>query len=163
PRQRAAPRRHDRSAGGALRRSLSRVALDPRPLLLVARGPYHYRQPAARRARRAGGATRLLGRAAHRHRAVRPVGRRGRAAPAAVVFASDIGLYRERKLRLLNGAHTALAPLALLAGVATVREAAEHPRLGPLLERVLFQELVPGTDIASAPAREFAAGVMERF
>jgi tagaturonate reductase len=85
------------------------------------------------------------------------------APPSAVVFASDIGLYRERKLRLLNGAHTALAPLALLAGVATVREAAEHPRLGPLLERVLFQELVPGTDIASAPAREFAAGVMERF
>ena len=83
--------------------------------------------------------------------------------PDAVVFASDIGLYRERKLRLLNGAHTALAPLALLAGVATVREAAEHPRLGALLERVLFQELVPGTDMASAPAREFAAGVMERF
>src|SRR2546429_5813832 len=83
--------------------------------------------------------------------------------PEAVVFASDIGLYRERKLRLLNGAHTALAPLALLAGVATVREAAEHPRVGPFLERTLFQELVPGTDIARAPAREFAAGVMERF
>src|SRR2546421_1586772 len=82
--------------------------------------------------------------------------------PAAVVFASDIGLYRERKLRLLNGAHTALAPLALLAGVATVREAAEHPRLGPLLERVLFHELVPGTDVPAAAARAFAAGGIER-
>jgi len=84
-------------------------------------------------------------------------------APEPVVFASDIGMYRERKLRLLNGAHTALAPLALLAGVPTVREAVEHPRLGPLLERVLFHELVPGTDVPAAAARSFAAGVVERF
>ena len=84
-------------------------------------------------------------------------------APDAVVFASDIGMYRERKLRLLNGAHTALAPLALLAGVATVREAAEHPRLGPFLERTLFQELVPATDIPRVQAQAFAASVLERF
>lgn len=84
-------------------------------------------------------------------------------APDTVVFAPDIGMYRERKLRLLNGAHTALAPLALLAGVATVRQAAEHPRLGAFLERVLFDELVPGTDLAAGPARAFAASVLERF
>ena len=84
-------------------------------------------------------------------------------APDAVVFASDIGMYRERKLRLLNGCHTALAPLALLAGVATVREAAEHPRLGPFLERTLFQELVPATAIPTSEARAFAASVLERF
>jgi tagaturonate reductase len=83
--------------------------------------------------------------------------------PDAVVLASDIGMYRERKLRLLNGPHTAVAPLALLAGVQTVREAAQHPRLGPFLERTLFQELVPATDIAPAPARAFAASVLERF
>jgi tagaturonate reductase len=85
------------------------------------------------------------------------------AAPDAVVFASDIGMYRERKVRLLNGLHTALAPLALLAGVPTVREAAAHARLGPFLERVLFDELVPGTDVPAAAARAFAAMVVERF
>jgi len=84
-------------------------------------------------------------------------------APDAVVFAADIGMYRERKVRLLNGSHTALAPLALLAGVATVREATEHPRLGPFLERMLFQELVPGTDLAAAAAQAFATDVLERF
>lgn len=83
--------------------------------------------------------------------------------PDTVVFASEIGMYRERKLRLLNGCHTALAPLALLAGVATVREAAEHPRLGPFLERTLFQELVPATDLPPDQARTFAASVLERF
>src|SRR5207249_10419848 len=51
------------------------------------------------------------------------------------IIAPDIGFYRERKLRLLNGAHTATASLALLAGVRTVREAAEHPRLGAFLRR----------------------------
>jgi tagaturonate reductase len=84
-------------------------------------------------------------------------------ASEAVVFAPDIGIYRERKLRLLNGLHTALAPLALLAGVPTVREAAAHPRLGPFLERVLFDELVPGTDAPVGAARAFAATVLERF
>jgi tagaturonate reductase len=84
------------------------------------------------------------------------------AAPA-VIFASDIAFYSERKLRLLNGAHTALAPLALLAGVATVREAAEHPRLGPLLHRILFDELGPGTDLPAEAAEAFAKTVVERF
>jgi tagaturonate reductase len=80
-----------------------------------------------------------------------------------VVFATDIGMYRERKLRLLNGSHTALAPLALLAGVPTVRAAAEHACLGPFLERVLFDELVPGTAVPAAAAHAFAASVLERF
>jgi tagaturonate reductase len=83
--------------------------------------------------------------------------------PESVVFAPDIGMYAERKLRLLNGAHTALAPLALLAGARTVREAAEDPRLGPFLRRVLFDELVPGTALPAPQAQEFAASVLERF
>src|SRR2546430_5849819 len=43
--------------------------------------------------------------------------------PESVIIAPDIGFYRERKLRLLNGAHTATAPLALLEiGRASCRE-----------------------------------------
>src|SRR5256712_4183151 len=77
-------------------------------------------------------------------------------APDAVIFAADIGFYRERKLRLLNGAHTVTAPLALLAGVRTVREAAEHPRLGPFLRHILFEEIVPGIDLPADAATAFA-------
>lgn len=82
---------------------------------------------------------------------------------SAVVFATDIRAYGERKLRLLNGAHTVTAPVALLAGVRTVREAAEHPRLGPFLRQVLFDELVPGTDLPTDAAATFARGVLDRF
>ena len=82
---------------------------------------------------------------------------------ATVVFAPDIAFYRERKLRLLNAVHTAAAPLALLAGVRTVREATAHPRLGPFLKRLLFEEIIPATDLPAVEARAFAHAVLERF
>jgi len=83
--------------------------------------------------------------------------------PESVIFAPDIGFYRERKLRLLNGAHTATAPLALLAGVRTVREAAEHPRLGAFLRHILLEEIAPATDLPGDAGPAFAATVIDRF
>lgn len=80
-----------------------------------------------------------------------------------VVIAPDIGFHRERKLRLLNGAHSALAPLALLAGVATVREATRHPALAPLLRQILFEEIVPATGLPVGEAEAFARSVLDRF
>lgn len=80
-----------------------------------------------------------------------------------VVFAPDITFYRERKLRLLNALHTATVPLALLAGVRTVQEAAAHPRLGLFQKRLLFDEIIPATDIPVDQARAFANQVLERF
>jgi len=82
---------------------------------------------------------------------------------ASVLFAPDIAFYRERKLRLLNAVHTATAPLALLAGVRTVREATAHPRLGPFMKRLLFEEIIPATDLPADRARTFAHQVLERF
>ena len=81
---------------------------------------------------------------------------------ASVLFAPDISFYRERKLRLLNAVHTATAPLALLAGVRTVREATVHPMLAPFLKQ-LFKEIIPATDLPPDDARAFADQVLERF
>src|SRR5882762_7586169 len=82
---------------------------------------------------------------------------------ARVVFAPDISFYRERKLRLLNAVHTATVPLALLAGVRTVREASTHPLLGAFQKRLLFDEIIPATDLPVDQARAFAQQVLERF
>ncbi len=82
---------------------------------------------------------------------------------ASVVFAPDIAFYRERKLRLLNAVHTATAPVALLAGVRTVREAIAHPLLGAFQKRLLFDEIIPATDLPADQARAFAHQVLERF
>ncbi len=79
-----------------------------------------------------------------------------------VVFARDIAFYRERKLRLLNAVHTATAPLALLAGVRTVREATEHPMLAAFLKQ-LYKEIIPATDLPAGEAHAFAQKVLDRF
>ena len=82
---------------------------------------------------------------------------------ASVVFAPDISFYHERKLRLLNAVHTATAPVALLAGIRTVREASAHPLLGAFQKRLLFDEIIPATDLPADQARAFADQVLERF
>lgn len=82
---------------------------------------------------------------------------------ATVVFAPDISFYRERKLRLLNALHTATTPLALLAGVRIVRDLTSHPLLGAFQRRLLFEEIIPATDLPSNEARSFAHQVLERF
>ncbi|HLZ46661.1 MAG TPA: hypothetical protein VKQ05_13385, partial [Gemmatimonadales bacterium] len=81
---------------------------------------------------------------------------------ASVVFARDISFYRERKLRLLNAVHTATAPVAILAGVRTVREALDHPMLGPFM-RQLLEEIISATEIPELEARAFADQVLERL
>lgn len=84
-------------------------------------------------------------------------------ATPGIVFTPDISFYVRRKLRLLNGPHTGLAPLAILSGVPTVREAAEHPTLGAFLQRLLFDEIVPGSGLPQDDARAFARTVVDRF
>jgi tagaturonate reductase len=82
-------------------------------------------------------------------------------ADPSIVTAKDIEPYRLRKVRLLNGAHTILVPLALLVGSSTVAEAVNDPQLGGFLRHVLLNELVPSVDAEGAAT--FAHHVLERF
>lgn len=83
------------------------------------------------------------------------------AADEGIIVAEDITPYRLRKVRLLNGAHTSFVSLAILAGCRTVREAVEHPALGPFLRTVLLDEIVPSVDVPGAEG--FAREVLSRF
>jgi tagaturonate reductase len=78
-----------------------------------------------------------------------------------IIIARDISPYRERKLRLLNGTHTLLAPVGLAAGCSTVAEAVADERVGRFVRELLFGELVPSTTVSDAEA--FARQVLERF
>ena len=78
-----------------------------------------------------------------------------------VVVAPDIGPYRERKIRLLNGGHTIVVPIALLAGFATVRDAVRDTRVGGFLRRAMLDEIAPLLDAPGAEA--FAHDVLARF
>jgi tagaturonate reductase len=78
-----------------------------------------------------------------------------------IVVVPDIGPYRERKVRVLNGAHTISVPVALLSGLETVRDAVEDERVGRFIRRVVLDDIVPSLDAPGA--EEFANEVLERF
>ncbi len=76
-----------------------------------------------------------------------------------VVWCDDLKPYRVRKVRVLNGAHTAMALVGRLAGVATVGEALADSVVGPAIIRLLEREVVPtlGADDG------YVAAVLDRF
>jgi fructuronate reductase len=83
---------------------------------------------------------------------------------AGVELVTDVAPFEQAKLRILNGAHSALAYLGLLAGHTTIADAVADPVLGPLVEAMLGEEVVPtltpppGLDLAA-----YAATVLRRF
>jgi fructuronate reductase len=82
---------------------------------------------------------------------------------AGAQFAPDVAPFELMKLRLLNGAHSSLAYLGLLAGHETVAEASADPRLARFLQG-LWAELrptvppPPGADLAA-----YCGSLLERF
>jgi tagaturonate reductase len=81
----------------------------------------------------------------------------------AIATAADIQPYSLRKVRILNGAHTALVAHALPLGIETVREAVEHPEVGPWLEALLFEEIVPVLAGRCDDPAGFARATLDRF
>lgn len=83
---------------------------------------------------------------------------------AGAILTGDVALYEQAKLRLLNGAHSALAYMGLLAGRETTVEAMADPRIGPFVEAMMREELAstlreePGFDI-----QRYASEILERL
>ena len=80
-----------------------------------------------------------------------------------VILCSDIRPYRERKLRLLNGTHTMMVPVGMLAGLETVGECMEDPLLGAFVQELMLREVLPGLPADIPGAAEFAGQVLDRF
>ncbi|MDF2159080.1 tagaturonate reductase [Algoriphagus sp. CAU 1675] len=80
-----------------------------------------------------------------------------------VSFVEDLQPYRTRKVRILNGAHTALVPFAYLKGLRTVRESVEHAEIGVWLKSLIFEEIIPTLDMPKEELELFAGQVLERF
>lgn len=81
----------------------------------------------------------------------------------AVVWTPDVQPYFLRKVRILNGAHTALLIQAWPRGFRTVRDGVNDSELGPWLERLLFEEIVPVLEGRVEGPAEFARQVLDRF
>ena len=86
-----------------------------------------------------------------------------RATDEGVIIVDDIRPYRERKVRILNGTHTAIVPAALLFEFATVAQAVGHAVFGRFVSRMVMDEIVPSLDVDHDMAASFARDVLERF
>ncbi|MEL6673340.1 MAG: tagaturonate reductase [Bacteroidota bacterium] len=80
-----------------------------------------------------------------------------------VIFTDNLEPYRKRKVRVLNGLHTAMVPVGYLAGWRLVREAVEDPLVGEYLTRLLEQEILPVLQLPEAESQRFARDVWDRF
>ena len=82
---------------------------------------------------------------------------------SAITETDDVGPYELRKLRILNGAHTALVCKALPKGLETVRSAVEDLEIGRWLRGLIFEEIVPTLEGEVEDPGGFADDVLERF
>ena len=80
-----------------------------------------------------------------------------------VVWTDDLQPYRTRKVRILNGAHTASSLASFSAGLDTVREMTEDAVVSKYLNKVMFEEIVPFVPLPDAERKAYAETIMERF
>lgn len=80
-----------------------------------------------------------------------------------IKIVDDISPYKQRKVAILNGAHTALVPLAYMANIDTVGEALESPLFEQYLTELIFNEIIPTLDLPEDELNSFANDVLNRF
>ncbi len=83
--------------------------------------------------------------------------------PLNIIITDDITPYKQQKVAILNGAHTALVPVAYLAGIDTVGAAMQHPELDQFIKHTLFDEIIPTLSLPQAALQQFATDVIKRF
>jgi tagaturonate reductase len=82
-----------------------------------------------------------------------------------VVITPDIELFRELKLRLLNGTHTLCCAFAYLSGFKTVKDAMDDVQFTKFITQLVFDEIRPAIPykIDDVVATDFANKVLDRF
>lgn len=82
-----------------------------------------------------------------------------------IIVKPDIEIYRELKVRLLNGSHTLAAAIAFLSGIPTVAEAMSEVPLNRYISKVMQKEIAPAIpyEVPIALSTSFADAVMDRF
>lgn len=80
-----------------------------------------------------------------------------------VVVAPDITPYRLRKVRILNGTHTANVPAAFLYGLDTVDQMMSNEVTGKFARSVIYDEIIPAVNLDKEMLTSFANDVVDRF
>ena len=86
-----------------------------------------------------------------------------RAGLNVIVTPDKLELYRTRKVRILNGAHTATVAHALLSGFETVGECMNDEKMCEYIRQAVFDEIIPTLDLPRGELVDYANSVLERF
>lgn len=80
-----------------------------------------------------------------------------------VIVTDNLEMYRTRKVRILNGAHTSLVPYAMLKGFDTVKSCVDDPEMLRYIKKCIFDEIIPTLDLPEKELIDYANSVLERF
>jgi len=80
-----------------------------------------------------------------------------------VIFTDNQKPYKQRKVRILNGAHTSFVLASYLAGNDYVKESMDDEDIRNFMMKTLFEEVIPTLTLPKAELEEFAAAVIGRF
>lgn len=80
-----------------------------------------------------------------------------------VLITNDHKPYKQRKVRILNGAHTSFVLGAYLAGQDIVRDCMEDKVICGFMNKTIYDEIIPTLTLPKEELKSFAASVTERF
>lgn len=80
-----------------------------------------------------------------------------------VKIVADMQPYRTRKVRILNGAHTAMVPFSILYGNETVKQTLDNPFTEEFVTKTIFEEINPTLPMEKEELDLFAEEVLDRF
>ena len=80
-----------------------------------------------------------------------------------IVTKDKLEMYRTRKVRILNGAHTSLVPYALLSGLDTVKSCMDDETMKEHIRKCVFEEIIPTLDLPKDELVDYANNVLIRF
>jgi tagaturonate reductase len=80
-----------------------------------------------------------------------------------VIFTDDHHPYKQRKVRILNGAHTSFVLASWLCGNDIVRQSMEDADIRDFMNKTIFDEVIPTLTLPEDELKEFAGEVVNRF
>jgi len=80
-----------------------------------------------------------------------------------IIVTDNLEMYRTRKVRILNGAHTSMIPYAMLEGIETVKDCMENAKMSEFVKGCVFDEIIPTLDLPESELLSYASDVFERF
>ena len=80
-----------------------------------------------------------------------------------VIFTNNQKPYKQRKVRILNGAHTSFVLASYLAGNDIVLESMQDDDIRNFMMKTIFDEVIPTLTLPEQELKDFAEAVITRF